>query len=293
MDRIEMEQLLSAMNYSDDIVDVTQCCREEDGSAYDVWIINGKSGAAVLKKVSKEELTIYERFLHGLEAAAKIYGFCEIEGQDYMLMEHISGETLSNCTRQKLVHALNALIQIQDAFWEDRDSANIGWTFEMRYAAREKRVPYMGEFDQVYRDYLLADRSVPRTLCNDDLLPFNVIVNEHRAVIIDWEYAGILPYPCCLARLLAFGEEDTDFMFQMSEADKEFAVQYYYEHLVAGKGISWDEYIRTMKLFFFKEYSEWVYYARSNDDYSKAEYHKYYGKCRKLAADLGYLIETN
>ena len=85
---------------------------------------------------------------------------------------------------------------------------------------------YMDDLAEVYRAYLAEAARVPRTLCNDDLLPFNVLVNEERAVILDWEYGGILPYPCALARLLAFGEEGTDFFFQMTRADREFALRY-------------------------------------------------------------------
>lgn len=106
-----------------------------------------------------------------------------------------------------------------------------------------------------------------------------------------WEYGGILPYPCALARLLAFGEENTDFMFQMPLEDKEFAVRYYYDYLIKSKGIPWDEYIRTMKLFFLKEYSELVYFARSSNDFTKPEYQKYYAKCKLLAKELGYHTE--
>ena len=205
-----------------------------------------------------------------------------------MLMEFFDGETMSQSTRKKLILALDALIQLQEKFWGNTDLADVGWTFEKRHAARKKRLTYMEDLSDAYKAYLEADKTVPRTLCNDDLLPFNVLVSTDRAVIIDWEFAGILPYPCALARLLAFGEENTDFMFQMTMEDKEFAVQYYYDNLIRNKGISWDEYIRTMKLFFFKEYSEWVYFARSSNDFTKPEYQKYYAKCKILARDLGY-----
>ena len=39
--------------------------------------------------------------------------------------------------------------------------------------------------------------------------------------------------------------------------------------------------------FFFKEYAEWVYLARSHPDFSNTEYYqKYLAKCRILAAQL-------
>lgn len=283
----EIYQILTELNFPYTATSVTQFCREEDGSPYDVWKLETDSVTAVLKMTSAEERSTCEAFFpHGGCGTPKIYGFTEHDSETYMLMEFFEGETMSHSTREKLILALDALIQLQEKFWGNTDLADIGWTFEKRYGAREKRLPYMEDLTEAYSAYLEADRTVPKTLCNDDLLPFNVLVNADRAVIIDWEFGGILPYPCALARLLAFGEENTDFMFQMSLADKEFAVQYYYDNLIKSKGIPWNEYIRTMKLFFIKEYSEWVYFARSSNDFTKPEYQKYYAKCKILAKDL-------
>lgn len=285
----EIYPILTKLNLPCTAATVTPFCREEDGSPYDVWKIETDFTTAVLKKTSAQERTTCEAFFpYGGCGIPRIYGFAEHNGEIYMLMECFEGETMSLSTREKLILALDALIQTQDKFWENTDLADVGWTFEKRHAARKKRLAYMEDLSDTYKAYLEADSTVPRTLCNDDLLPFNALVNSDRAVIIDWEFAGILPYPCALARLLAFGEENTDFMFQMSMEDKVFAVQYYYDNLIRNKGISWDDYIRTMQLFFFKEYSEWVYFARSSNDFTKAEYQKYYAKCKTLARNLGY-----
>ena len=284
----EIYPILAELNFPYMVTAITQFCREEDGSPYDVWKIETDSIKAVLKKTSPEERSTCEAFFsNGGCGTPTIYGFTERDGETYMLMEFFDGETMSQSTREKLILTLDALIQMQEKFWGNTDLADTGWTFEKRHIAREKRLAYMEDLSDAYKAYLEADKTVPRTLCNDDLLPFNVLVNADRAVIIDWEFAGILPYPCALARLLAFGEENTDFMFQMSMEDKEFAVQYYYDHLIRNKEISWDEYIRTMKLFVFKEYSEWVYFARSSNDFTKLEYQKYYAKCKILAKELG------
>ena len=294
METNEIYQILVELNFSDAVTSITQFCREEDGSPYDVWKIETDNITAVLKKTSPEERTTCEAFFSddGCGTPA-IYGFTERGGETYMLMEFFDGETMSQSTREKLILTLDALIQTQAKFWSNTDLADVGWTFEKRHTARQKRLAYMEDLSDAYKAYLEADKTVPRTLCNDDLLPFNVLVNSDRAVIIDWEFAGILPYPCALARLLAFGEENTDFMFQMTMEDKEFAVQYYYDNLIRNKDISWEEYIRTMKLFFFKEYGEWVYFARSSNDFTKPEYQKYYAKCKILANSLGlYKEET-
>ena len=288
MEANEIYQILAKLNFPYTVTSIEPFCREEDGSPYDVWKIKSDRVTAVLKKTSPEERNTCEAFFPGGDCGApRIYGFTEHDGKTYMLMEFFEGETMSQSTREKLILALDALIQTQEKFWGNTDLAGVGWTFDKRHAARKKRLAYMEDLSDAYKAYLEADSTVPRTLCNDDLLPFNVLVNADRAVIIDWEFAGILPYPCALARLLAFGEENTDFMFQMSLEDKEFAVQYYYDHLIKNKGILWDDYIRTMKLFFLKEYSEWVYFARSSKDFTTPEYQKYYAKCKILANSLG------
>ena len=58
-------------------------------------------------------------------------------------------------------------------------------------------------------------------------------------MFIDWEFAGILPYPTSFARLIAHGEEDENTFFHMTAADREFAIDYYYEKLLAEQGISY------------------------------------------------------
>lgn len=261
---------------------------EEDGAPYSVWKVETPRGPAVLKKTTARERETYETFFPDGGGAPKVYGFAEFRGEAYMLMEYVEGQTMSRCDRHRLTLTLNALIAMQARFWEDRTHEAVGYGFSESWPNRQKRLAYMGDLTAAYQAYLDAFRTVPRTLCNDDLLPFNVLADEHRAVIIDWEYGGILPWPSAIARLLAFGEEDPDAMFQMSREDQRFAVDYYYENLVSARGIGYGEYIRTLKLFFLKEYSEWVYCAASSGDFSGPYYEKYYKMAKNLAKDLGF-----
>ena len=269
-------------------VSVMPFIREEDGDSCDAWKLEAPGITAVLKKITpREKATLEAFFSKGGCGIPRIYGFAQHAGDTYLLSEFFSGETLSHSNRKALTLALDALIQIQEQYWGNTALCDAGWTFEEQYAALQKRLPYMEDLAAAYSAYLEANRSVPRTLCNDDLLPFNVLANEERAVILDWELGGILPYPCALARLLAFGEENTEFLFQMTRANKEFAVDYYYDRFLRSKGISRVQYIRDLKLFFFKEYSEWVYLARSTGDFSSPYYEKYYPKAKALAMELG------
>lgn len=278
--------VLGAMAFRETVRAVTPFLREEDKTPYSVWKIETARESYVLKKTSSEEQTVYRTFLTGCDYAPKIYGFARHQGEEYLLMEYVQGETMSRCNRQKLKLALDALICGQKAYWENASLADVGYSFARAFPQRQKRLEYMGKLSDCYRMYLESFSTVPRTLCNDDMLPFNVIVGENRAVILDWEDAGILPYPCAIARLLAFGEDNPNALFQMALDDKAFALDYYYENLIKEKGITRAEYERTMQLFFFKEYSEWVYCAAKSGDYTSENYKKYAPWAEALARQL-------
>ena len=287
-------KILTALGFSCPVKDITQFQAEEDNNPYQVWKIDTGDRSVVLKKTTPEEREVYETFFPGGGGPVpKIYGFGEYEKELYMLMEYVPGATMSRCTRQKLTLALDALIAMQEQYWNDTAHAAAGYGFDSSWPNRQKRLPYMADLTDAYQAYLDAFRSVPRTLCNDDMLPINVLVDADRAVIIDWEFAGILPYPCALTRLIAFGEEGSEELFQMTGEDKKFALDYYYENLVRSKGISRAEYDRTMQLFFLKEYSEWVYCAGLSGDYEMDHYKKYYKKARELADKLGFTEKSS
>lgn len=280
---MDVSPILAALGYTEPVPEVTQFRAEEDGRPYEVW----KVGNKVLKKTSPEEKQVYETFLSAGGPGPKVYAFGEYAGQLYMLMEYVSGTSMSIVTRQRLQRTLDVLIESQKKYWGDTVHTDAGYSFAKSWPNRVKRLAFMGDLQDAYQAYLDVFASVPRTLCNDDMLPFNVLADDDRAVIIDWEYAGILPYPCALARFLAFGEENPEEMFYMTAEDKAFALDYYYRNLVAEKGISREEFDRAMELFFFKEYSEWIYCDAICDE--EVEYVRKYGPmARELAKKLGF-----
>ena len=259
---------------------------EEDGREYAVWHLSTDRGDLVLKKTDPRERAVYETFFSDGGPAPKAHAFAEIGGEVWLLMELVRGESMSRCTRERLVLVLDALMESQRKWWGDDTHDDVGYGFRESWPNRCKRLPYMGELERAYRAYLDAFETLPRTLCNDDMLPFNVLADESRAVILDWEYAGILPWPCAIARFLAFGEEEGE-LFRMSRADRQFALDYYYDGLIRDKGYDRAEYDRIMDLFFFKEYSEWVYCAALSGDYEMDYYKKYRLWADKLARNLG------
>ena len=176
-------------------------------------------------------------------------------------MEYIQGEDLRSCNRRKLNLALDALVALQRKTWEDQTLADVGYTYERSRKNLENRARYLNDplLETVFQQFLQVYASVPRTLCHDDLLPFNVIASDNRAVLIDWECGGLLPYPASFARLIAHGEEKENAFFYMTREDKNFAVDYYYENLLKEKGITYAQWRENLAYFLFSEYCEWVF----------------------------------
>ena len=258
--------------------------REEDGSDYSVWKIAEDGVTRVLKKTSKRENDIYDAFLVSAECGAPgLYKSIEYDGELFLLMEYIEGHNLQKCDRKSLTAAMDALIYLQNMYWEKRQLQGIGHGFEASLPGRQKRGKYLNdtELEQAYERFLRIYREIPRTLCHDDLLPFNVICTKERAVLIDWEYAGILPYPTSLARLIAHGEEDESAFFFMTQKDKDYAIDYYYEHLLKEKSIDYNAYRKTLDYFLLYEYCEWIMLGIEYNDTGSERFQKYYSKAKE------------
>jgi thiamine kinase-like enzyme len=177
-----------------------------------------------------------------------------------------------------LTLALDALIALQRRYWSADEKRGVGLSFSEALERRIDRGRYLGddELEAAYGHYIERFKTAPRTLCHDDLLPFNVLVSERRATLIDWEVAGILPYLTPLARLIAHGREDDGAFFYMKDEDKAFAVDYYYENLAKEKGISREEYLRDVDLFLLYEYCEWIMLGVKYEDADMERYREYY-----------------
>lgn len=292
MEHTQILKILSDLGCTQQPLSVEPFYCEEDGAAYKVWRVQFPDSTQVLKAAKGCESDIYTDILWQPQAfAPRIFAAGIVDGEEYLLMEYVPGENLIHCTREKLILALDSLIQMQNAFWQDTTHDQIGFTFENSLSGRENRLNYLNdqELEQTYREFLREYVSVPRTLCHDDLLPFNVIAQKDRAVFIDWEYGGILPYPVSLARLIAHGEEGEGAFFFMREEDKSFALDYYYQNFVSEKGIRREVFDRTISLFLLYEYCEWIYLGNRFEDADPIRFAHYFEKAKTMAK----LIRTN
>lgn len=268
----------------------TQLKREENDELYQVWRIDSGDTRFILKEADAREAETYTSILAGLgtDSVPTLYQTISAQGKEYLLMEYIEGENLCRCNRPKLTAALDGLISLQQKTWNSQALAGYGYSYDQSLRDRETRGNYLNDplLEEVYGAFLAVYQTVPRALCHDDLLPFNVVASDHRGVLIDWEYGGILPYPACFARLIAHGEEQEGAFFYLTRADRDFAIDYYYEHLLKEKGISYPDWRKTLEYFLFYEYCEWVFVGHKYDATDGPYYQKYLPLARQQAAKL-------
>lgn len=257
---------------------------DEDGSEYAVWLVDTGGSKTVLKRAKGCEVEIYRRFFPEEKPYVPAFlGAAEYGGDTFFLTEYCPGTDLKVCTRGALQKALDALIAMQDEFWERADLYDAAVTLSKGLENVARRGQYLGsaQLEKAYAQFVRLYRTTPRTLCHDDLLPFNLLIGE-RAVLIDWEYGGMLPYPASLARLIAHGREEDGAYFYLTQADRSFAIDYYYENLVRPHGIAWEDYRQTLDHFLLFEYCEWIMVGNK---YGSREDERYI-RSRALAEEL-------
>ena len=277
MDLQKIINLINAVSIPDTAT-ITQLKHEEDDEYYQVWKIDANGVEYILKEAKESEREIYQTYLKNLQESAPIlYEAFTVDGKTYLLLEYIDGESLCKANRTKLIHALDALISLQQKTWEDHPFDKWENSFEKSLIQRKNRGEYLNDslLEEAYERFLKVFQLVPKALCHDDLLPFNIISGGNKAFLIDWECGGILPYPTSFARLIAHTEEKEDALFYMTKADKRFAIDYYYDRLLKEKGISYSDWLTTLDYFLFYEYCEWVFVGNKYNS-THSEYYKKY-----------------
>ncbi|MBQ5342934.1 MAG: phosphotransferase [Oscillospiraceae bacterium] len=261
---------------------------EEDGNEYEVWLVDTGNNRYVLKKAKGLETECYTGFFReGKSYAPAFLGSAEYEGDKFILLEYCQGETLRLSDPEMLMKAVDALSAMQNDYWQRDDLSGCAVTMERAMRSVEGRGRYLGSeiLEQAYALFMDVYKKVPRTLCHEDLLPINVLVGD-RAVLIDWEYGGILPYLSSFSRLIAHGRDDENAYFYMKKEDREKAVSYFYEKMVSNHGISREEYLRDLEHFLFYEYCEWVMLGNRYGSTDDERYGYYLKKAEETAAKL-------
>lgn len=290
MEILEIINKLKSINSLSSIINIERLIHEDDDDFYDAWKIVTNNKIYLLKEASQKELDVYRNILIPLATpfVPYIYETIDFNNNKFMLMEYIEGTNLNHCERNSLKLTLDALISLQKKTWLKDDISPFGYTFNESLKTRSTRGKFLNneKLEKVYSEFYSLYLVTPKALVHDDLLPFNVIVTNSKAVLIDWEYAGLLPYPSSIARLIAHGENDKNALFYMSDEDKKFAIDYYYNTFLKEKGISYENWLKTLKYFLFYEYCEWIYIANKNNSFDNIYYKISLTKALKLAKEI-------
>lgn len=268
---------------------IIQLRHEEDDSPYQVWKIDSNNESYILKEAKGDEKYIYTSASDlFMECVPLVYQITDVNEKTYILMEYVEGADLCRCNRKKLTLALDALIALQKKTWEISQTSYLKETFENSLTRRQNRGKYLDDtlLEKAYDEFMIEYNSTPKTLCHDDLLPFNIITTDNRAVLIDWEVSGMLPYPTSFVRLIAHTQESDGALFYMTENDKKYAIDYYYENLLKEKGILYQEWINTVEYFLFYEYCEWIFVGNKYQVTDGEYYKKYFPLAKQQAAKI-------
>ena len=228
---------------------------EEEHTYEEVFDVSRNGNHYIFKKTNSTELAFYKLRLKELP---KIYASYK-DGEDYyILIEKVKGNAVYKFSSYMIKPIIDAISSVQDKYWE-KPVEGID-NFMSEYSSVIKRKEYLDDerYAKLIDELIEVYKNVPRSIASSDLLPFNVMFGEEGARLIDFGSGGFLPYPVMIARLLSHTSNDINYVFYISDKDKETAIKYYYDSFISKKGISYDEYIHDLRLFMFYECTEYI-----------------------------------
>lgn len=250
---------------------------ETKGHYKNIYKIIASDKTYVLKKAKGNELDIYSFINNSVAFLPYYYGSSHYYNSDYILFDYIDGHNLMKTDKKSLRKVIDAVIALQKKYWAS--SSLFGTSLDEAIKQRENRLSYLPEeLKKTYEEYIDCFKKTPVTFSHEDLLPFNVLINQKHAYFFDLEVGGILPYPTMLARLISHTKEDKNALFHLKKEDYQFAISYYFDNFIKQQGISYQEYIKTMNLFIFNELIEWIYVYKKNNYQPNNFYNDYYQK---------------
>jgi hypothetical protein len=266
---------------------ITRMKHEEDESYYNVWLVESNCDRYILKQSSLKEIDVYSKVESNF--IPRYIGSTIYYNKQYILIGFLDGYNLMKTNKDELKVAIDSLISIQKKYLNSK--LEIGLTYDECFEKVLNRKKYLFDYklEKVYEFFINVFKDSIKTFVHFDLLPFNVIVSNDKGVFIDLEYAGILPYPFSICRLLAHYKEEEDYLFYLKEEDKGYLIKYYYDNFIKYLDVNYESYFKTINYFMFYEFTEWIFvynkYGLEKDD----RFNYYYQKANLLA---DYLLRS-
>lgn len=222
-------------------IDIEQFHDDGEGIdvTYNVYKIILDSDIYILKKSDDNEIEVYKKFLENKDLPApKFKGWTCVDKVKWILIEYIEGTDLRIFNKNIAYECANSITSIFNIYWQENsfESNKLDNRFERYWTRINKRKECLKEEDKLsyaYNLFLERQLKCPRTLCNGDLLQYNAIKNNNKIILIDWAFAGIMPYSLDIARLISHGSEQSfPFPFYMTYNHRKIFLKSVYNGLL-------------------------------------------------------------
>ena len=217
---------------------------------YNVYKITLDTTIYILKKSNDNEIEVYQKFLVNKNLPVpKFEGWTCIDDVKWILIEYIEGVDLRNFNKDMAYGCANSLTNIFNMYWQDNELEfnKLDNRFERYWTRINKRAECLireQKLSSAYSLFLERQLKCPRTLCNGDLVQYNAIESNNGIILIDWAFAGIMPYSLDIARLISHGSEKFfPFPFYMTDNYRKTFLKSVYDGLVVKPDYSqflWD-----------------------------------------------------
>jgi hypothetical protein len=156
--------------------------------------------------------------------------------------------------------------------------------FEITFERVNKRLKYLNNsfLENKYLEFIDCYKNCRKTICHNDLLPFNMIISNNKAYLIDLENVGYLPYLTMFSRFIAHYKEEEGYLFYLEENIKQCLIKYYYDNFVTLLNIGYEDFLYDLELFLFFEYTEWIYVYNKFNLKKDEKYYYYLSKANEL-----------
>lgn len=254
---------------------------------YHVYKVTADGRDYALKRSEEREVRVYERFLSGRGfRVPRYYGSAVHSGRPWILLEHVPGPDLRDFTDELARAAADSVSAVMNAYWESGTEDGRFAAYWERINRRARCLAGEPALERAYGRFLERQLTCPRTLCSGDCLPCNAIDRGGEVCLIDWAFAGMMPYALDAARMVAHGTEDRrTFPFRMTREQKGIYLRTLYGRLE--RKPDWERYLLDIRLAALNEYVEFIEYELNHPEAERDRvFDFYYAAARALAAEL-------
>jgi len=258
---------------------------------YNVYKIIADNQTYILKKSDDKEIEVYQKFLTDKNLPVpKLEGWTCINNTNWILIEHIAGTDLRRFNKDMAYRCADSLSCIFNMYWQDGNFKENKQDnrFERYWTRINKRSDCLKNevtLASAYGIFLDRQLACPRTLCNGDFLQCNAIESDNGIILIDWAFAGIMPYSLDLARLITHGSEKFfPFPFYMTDEYRRIFLRGVYEKLINKP--DYKQFIWDVILSRLNECIEFIESELNDESIERDEVFAYYYNNAEILANI-------